>query len=270
MDNPRLATVRSWRRLRDEPFGAPDLAEDLHEASKFYESTMSRQVHTARVYADSDLVGSAATGVRQMAGLPYLELPDETTNVQPCALVREPSAHRFRDRRVDTATLGRLMWLSYGQYSDTHPVGEGQHHVNRRPVASAGSLYPLELYILASGQTKRLYHYDPRRHVLEILHDDVAPQRLMVPHAATETASAVVLIMGMFQRSRFKYGLRGYRFVLMEAGAVIHQLQLAAQALGLVSRPYAGVYDDVVEEMVGCDGVDESFINAVLIGHRDG
>ena len=80
------------------------------------------------------------------------------------------------------------------------------------------------------------------------------------------SAPAIVFVNGLFWRSRFKYRLRGYRFALMEAGAVTHQLSLAAQALGWGAVPFAGLFDEQVEELCEIDGVDHSFLNAVLLG----
>ena len=47
----------------------------------------------------------------------------------------------------------------------------------------------------------------------------------------------------MFWRTRFKYGLRGYRFALLEAGHVMQNAVLAAAALALPALPVGGFYD---------------------------
>jgi SagB-type dehydrogenase family enzyme len=72
----------------------------------------------------------------------------------------------------------------------------------------------------------------------------------------------------MFWRSRFKYGLRGYRFALLEAGHVVQNLVLAATALGLPALPLGGWYDRRVDELVGADGLDEATVYVVLLGGR--
>lgn len=275
-DSPQ-PTVSLRRRLRDEPIDTLDLAEDLHEATKFYETTIARQAHSARFFADQDLVASAALGVREMPHLSSIALPCAEDCDQPDQLIRGASAQSFTGEPLGIADLGRLLWLSYGRLPETAGVGDGTVRARRRPVASGGHLYPLELYVLsassgpAHSSKSSIYHYNPRRHSLELVRDSIGRERLRrlsPPAVVFDTAPVVVLIMGMFHRSRFKYGLRGYRFTLIEAGAVIHQMQLAAQFLGLGSRPYAVLFDDVVEELCRVDGTDESFINAVLVGHE--
>jgi SagB-type dehydrogenase family enzyme len=72
----------------------------------------------------------------------------------------------------------------------------------------------------------------------------------------------------MFWRSRFKYGLRGYRFALLEAGHVVQNLVLAATALRLPTLPLGGWYDRRVDALVGADGLDEATVYVVLVGGR--
>jgi SagB-type dehydrogenase family enzyme len=70
----------------------------------------------------------------------------------------------------------------------------------------------------------------------------------------------------MFWRSRFKYGLRGYRFTLLEAGHLVQNVLLSCTALGLAAVPIGGFYDRPVDELLGVDGVNESVVYAVSLG----
>jgi SagB-type dehydrogenase family enzyme len=129
----------------------------------------------------------------------------------------------------------------------------------------------LELYVVAS-RVERLcagiYHYDPLRHVLEVLELKELDAQLGHVHLYPELASAPVLlaVTGMFGRSRFKYGLRGYRFTLLEAGHVMQNVVLAAAALSLSAIPVAGVDDRGLERLLRVDGVDESVVYCAALG----
>ena len=90
----------------------------------------------------------------------------------------------------------------------------------------------------------------------------------LVDPALVEGASALVVITGMFWRARFKYGVRGYRFALLEAGHVVQNAVLAAAALGLPALPVGGFYDRRLDALVGADGLDEASVYALLIGGR--
>jgi len=143
----------------------------------------------------------------------------------------------------------------------------------RRATPSGGALYPLELYAIVldvAGLDGGVHHYDPYAHRLERLgaveRDDVA--RALVDPELAANAAAVLVVTGMFFRSRFKYGLRGYRFVLLEAGHVVQTAALAAAALGVPALPLGGFYDRLLDELVGADSLHEATVYALLLGGR--
>ena len=72
----------------------------------------------------------------------------------------------------------------------------------------------------------------------------------------------------MIWRSRFKYGERGYRFALLEAGHAAQNMLLAATALALAALPLGGFYDRRLDELVGADGLDEATLYAIALGGR--
>ena len=78
--------------------------------------------------------------------------------------------------------------------------------------------------------------------------------------------AALLLVAAVFGRTRFKYGLRGYRFALLEAGHVGQNVLLAATALGLAAVPLGGYYDRRTDEFLGLDGVNESTLYTVAVG----
>ncbi len=89
----------------------------------------------------------------------------------------------------------------------------------------------------------------------------------MAPELFADGA-AFVAVTAVFWRSRFKYGQRGYRFALLEAGHAVQNLLLVATGLGLTALPLGGYYDGAVDHLLGVDGVDESTVYLVAIGRR--
>jgi SagB-type dehydrogenase family enzyme len=141
----------------------------------------------------------------------------------------------------------------------------------RRPIPSGGALYPLELYVVAldvDAVEAGVHHYNPYRHRLsrlcDVERDSVAAT--LVDPALAEHAAALLVVTAMFWRSRFKYGLRGYRFALLEAGHLMQNAVLAASALGVPARPLGGYYDRLLDALVGADSLDEASIYALLLG----
>jgi SagB-type dehydrogenase family enzyme len=70
----------------------------------------------------------------------------------------------------------------------------------------------------------------------------------------------------MPERSVFRYGDRGYRFALLEAGAVVQNLNLAAAALGLHCTNAGEFFDSEVDDVLDFDGLSISTLYAVGIG----
>jgi SagB-type dehydrogenase family enzyme len=79
-------------------------------------------------------------------------------------------------------------------------------------------------------------------------------------------AAAIVAIVAVFWRSRFKYGLRGYRFALLEAGHVAQNLLLACTAADLPAVPLGGFFDARLNRLIDLNGVDEAAVYAVALG----
>ena len=81
------------------------------------------------------------------------------------------------------------------------------------------------------------------------------------------SASTIFFITAKFWRSRAKYGPRGYRYCLQEAGSACQNLCLAAVALGLGQVVLGGFYDDEVHQCLEIDGVDHGVITTVAVGN---
>ena len=143
-----------------------------------------------------------------------------------------------------------------------------------RTAPSGGALYPLEIYAACPRIDEleaALFHYDPLRHRLERLHslDSRGPTADLTPYPELLAgAPLLVIVTAMFWRSRFKYGARAYRFVLLEAGHVAQSLLLAAEALRLSATPVGGFFDCRVDEFVGVDGLHEASIYLLPVGRR--
>ncbi len=80
-----------------------------------------------------------------------------------------------------------------------------------------------------------MYHYDVKEHALDVLWQrsftkaDIA--NLFVYDWIGE-ASCALLMTAVFWRNQVKYGQRGYRYVLLEAGHIGENGYLTAEALG--------------------------------------
>jgi SagB-type dehydrogenase family enzyme len=248
--------------------GLDDPAELCHEAAKLHPATAPAGIGPMSLLeARPELQATIERAVRRRRSTAPLELPAPALPAIPLehALRVRASRRLFGPAPIDLAEVGTIAWAAYG-IARTSPLG------SRRTVPSGGALYPLEVYFLARsvrGLESAVYHYDPPRHVLCRIADAPAGGELELLTPFPELivpAALVLLVTAVFWRSRFKYGLRGYRFSLLEAGHLGQNALLAASSLGLSAVPLGGVYEGRVERLLGVNGVDESLVYALAFG----
>ncbi len=80
-------------------------------------------------------------------------------------------------------------------------------------------------------------------------------------------ANAVFAWTALFERSKWKYRQRAFRYVYLDAGHIAQNLALAAVSLGLGSCQIAALYDDEVNSLLGVDGTEESILYLSVVGH---
>ncbi len=153
----------------------------------------------------------------------------------------------------------------------SHPVPGGGLQTYRT-APSGGALFPLDLWVAAhrvDGLGEGVYHYEPLAHALERIRGADARQEVVDAFAFGETvgtAAFSLFVSAAFWRSRFKYGLRSYRFVLLEAGHVVQNLLLGAEALGLAGVALGGFFDTRADALLDLDGVNEGVVYSAAIG----
>jgi SagB-type dehydrogenase family enzyme len=253
-----------------------DPAETYHEASKLYPTFARRQTRGHLLEASYELQVSTLRAVKRNRHSPTVKLPKPALPPAPLPdlLSRRRSTRVFGHESLTLDELSTLIHAAYGVTAPSEQPTDSRGQL-RRTVPSGGALYPLEVYVFAwriEGLAEGLYHFDPLRRVLETTRSGELNQEVasaMVYEEAACGCGALFVMSAMFWRTRFKYGLRGYRFALLEAGHVAQNLQLAAEALGLGSVPLGGFYDSRLDELLGLDGVNESTLYCVAVGRTD-
>ncbi|MFT3970215.1 MAG: SagB/ThcOx family dehydrogenase [Micropruina sp.] len=178
------------------------------------------------------------------------------------------SCRRFRSDPVALGALATLLAAGYG-------VGGGEV-IQDRPVPSGGGLYPLEVTLLVravDGLAAGVHHYVPAAHGVELVRAVELPRAFLTylfmgqPWAAEAALVCVISFVG--ERSLTKYGDRGYRYALLEAGHLMQNLNLAASAQGLGAVNMGGFYDDELATLAGIDIEREVPLYCCAIGVPD-
>jgi SagB-type dehydrogenase family enzyme len=204
--------------------------------------------------------------------VPILPLPAPLAMQMPLgeAIRGRLSCRTFLHADVRLDELATILHAAYGVIGRTEL---GRTEFIERPVPSGGGLYPLEVYLLVravDGLEPGIHHYVPLHHGVELVREGALPQRLVKylflgqPYAAS--AGAVLLISAVPMRSLWKYGDRGYRYLLLEAGHVAENVNLAAVALELGTCNLGGFFDDEVAALLRMDIEEEIVLYAVAIG----
>jgi len=184
------------------------------------------------------------------------------------------STRDFSKKAISFSGISSLLQLSYGVSGHTFLKSRGKtYQYDLRTAPSAGALYSCELYLTASNirnLKKGVYHYSPEKNELEILSlnnviGEVMNKSILEP-AQFKNWSASLIITGRFNKAITKYGERGYRYILLDAGHIGQNIYLAATGLHLGVVGVCGFYDNRVNDMLSIDGQDETALYVMLIG----
>lgn len=176
------------------------------------------------------------------------------------------SVRRFERKPLSRFCVSQLLWASQGIVR--REVGH-----DFRTVPSAGALFPVETYLALHSVEQinpGLYHYSVAGHELELLKG--GDFRTKIARAALDqdmacTAAAVFIWAAVFERSKWKYKQRAYRYIYLDTGHIAQNLALAAVSLGLGTCQIGALYDDEVNALFGIDGQKESVVFMSAVGH---
>jgi SagB-type dehydrogenase family enzyme len=201
-------------------------------------------------------------GDAEVVTLPAVGAPPAMSVAQ--ALGQRRSLREYADRAM---TAGELAWLIQAATGITSAQGY-------RTAPSAGALYPVETYVAVArveGIDPGVYHVDVRAQVLEPVRSGSVAGDLMVAGLGQDflrRAPAVLVLTGVFQRSRWKYRERHYRYVCWEGGHMTQNVYLAAEANGLGACMVGAFLDGMVNDLVRVDGRGEAALGLIALGPR--
>ncbi len=194
--------------------------------------------------------------VRSYPGYPRWPLERSRPRLWPPldrTLARRRCINRLGRSLPSRRALSRLLLAAHGI---TGPEQRG-------PVPSAGGLQALELYfaVLEDGWLPHgLYHYDRGGHHLSQLAAGATRADLR-PHVPSldlvEGGALLWLLVGDGARVRAKYGARGLRFLLLEAGHLMQNLCLVSASLGLTTVPLGGFFEAPLARLLALPETDE-------------
>lgn len=241
---------------------------DIDVAALFHLNSSNVRTASSLIVPDPERKPAAR---RLHPGARRVALPGADLDIaQPLgeALGARRSRRDYAETVLPQLLLGKLLFACAGVSGTLQFEGLA---LGARTYPSGGGLYPLEIYPVlqrVEGIPDGIYHYDPFAHELEELrtgnfHGEFAAMTFGQNMLAA--ANVILFITAVFERSMWKYGQRGYRYVWIEAGHLGQNLYLVAGALGLGPVALGGFFDAEANALLGVGGAEET-IYAVCVG----
>lgn len=175
------------------------------------------------------------------------------------------SIRSYAARPMSQEALSQLLFCANG-------INAERWGIRLRAAPSAGALYPIETYVVVhrvEGLEAGVYHYAVQSHALTPIR--LGDMRGRVVQAGfgqgfLGEANVVLILTAIFQRLRWKYRERTYRYALLEAGHIGQNIYLAATALEMGACAVGAFDDDAVNALVDVDGQEEAAVYMLAVG----
>lgn len=252
------------------------ISELYHENSKLHPSIPTEMIATSN-YTQTEIL-AMARGYKKYRLAPQIQLqkivdllPSERAFDEVVSSRR--SVRSFNNEEtLNLSELSKLLHQSYGITGEMKRPDGGT--IPLRTAPSGGALYPAEIYLgirNVSGVGPGIYHYNVPDHALELLTPGNPTEKLYEVCCQQEyvkEASVVFLISGVLQRTKRKYGERGYRYVLLDVGHLGQNIYLSCTALNLAVMTTCGFFDDEANKLLRIDGIDETTLYVAFVGKK--
>jgi len=172
----------------------------------------------------------------------------------------------FTSESLKQEHFSQLLWAAQGI------AEEGDF---KRSAPSAGALYPMDLYVLIGnggvvGIKEGVYHYEHMHHFVSLVYrGDLRAELAEAALSQMWMAAAPLnfLITAEYDRITGKYGKRGLRYAMIEAGHIGQNIFLQAEGLGL-GAGIIGAFND--ERVIRKTKIPPSHLPLLImpVGHK--
>jgi len=185
------------------------------------------------------------------------------------AINRRVSVRAYSDKPLTLDELSYVLWSVQGvKEVTTRPA-------TLRTVPSAGARHCFEPYMLVNnveGLPAGLYRYLAVEHKIQEvnLEPDIAEkvtQSCLNQRFILNAAIALIITVDRY-RMMWRYTERGYRYMHLDAGHVMQNLYLCAEAIDAGVCAIAAFDDDKLNETLGLDGVEHFAIYVGVLGKK--
>lgn len=257
----KIVADQSWRIL---PKDSPD---SVSVSDLFHENSKIKDVPTLEgrpnVPADEYTRKAIQRGFKRYArarSVTLEKVDTATLNVPFHQVISDRrTVRKFSFTELSFKEFSNLSGVSFG-YSKA-PDDDYQNESALRTYPSPGGLYPVEIFCIVRNVERidnGIYYYNPQsHHYSEVVLGDLsdALPRLTCFQQEVSNAAAIFIASICPERVTQKYGDRGYRYCLLEAGHAFQNFYLAATAMSLAVMTSGGFLDDELNDLLRHYGV---------------
>jgi SagB-type dehydrogenase family enzyme len=185
------------------------------------------------------------------------------------AIEQRRSVRTYSAKPLTLEELSFLLWCTQGVKRVT------SRPVTLRTVPSAGSRHAFETYLLVhgvDGLQPGLYRFLAIEHKLALVSPDPLLSSQLTAACLQQRQikeSAVTFIwVAVVERMYWRYGERGYRYLLLDAGHICQNLYLAAEAIQCGVCAIDAFEDEPVNALLGLDGETHMTLYLASLGKK--
>ena len=206
--------------------------------------------------------------------VPLVALPDPRAWSPPPVDLNALVSNRrtVRAYHAEPLAVRELSWLLWCSQGVEKTTDDGR---TMRTVPSAGARHAFETLLLVNAVESLdpgVYRYAAMRHALAPCAAATARVDDLVDafrNVNLVRLSAVVLIwIAVAPRMTWKFGARGYRYLLLDAGHVCQNVYMAAEAIGCGACAIGAFTDEDMNAALGLDGTDQFVVYAASVGRK--
>ena len=242
-----------------------DIAQEFMEKTKYkYQgvSDQSSKIPQPPLEAEYDLL-KPKISLPPPASLPYGQKPlIELINGRR-------SLRQYSNLALSLEELSYLLWCTQGVKKEKPGV------VTFRTVASAGARHAFETYLLINrveGLKPGLYRFLALEHkLIEInMEADIVDRTIAgcMGQGFVGDSAVTFIWAADVERMKWRYDVRGYRYLHLDAGHVCQNLYLAAESIDCGVCAIAAFDDDEINQVLGLNGVQQFVIYVAAAGKK--
>ena len=174
---------------------------------------------------------------------------DGTVSLEKSIKIRR-TIRSFTPQQLTLEQFSQLLWAAYG-------ITEDRGY--KRAAASGGACYPMDIYAIigedgVKGVDAGIYHYEPMGHNASLISKGdfrEAMARASLGQMWMARPPLCLVVCAEYARITGRYGNRGVRYAMIEAGHIGQNIFLQAEALGLGAGIVGAFQDEAVIQVMG-------------------